>query len=120
GDDYKRADLHAAIDKFVKAGRTPEAYAELAQTVTALRPHMDRAVAKEAELRMVVLALGPVQQVQAKSLPERIEALALTVCPTLLAPAIAADAPLVVRDPRAPELVPKPNEDPDQYIIRLC
>ncbi len=119
-DDYKRGELITAVDKFVKAGRTPEAYAELARTVTALRPHFDRAVGKEAELRMIVLALGPIQQMQTKSMRERIDTLALTVWPTLLAPTISADAPLVVRDPRAPELLPKPGEDPDQYLVRLC
>lgn len=119
-DDYKHGALVAAVDKFVKANRTPEAYVELSQTISALRPHMDRTVGKEAELRMVVLALGPVQQQQTKSMRERIDALALTVWPTLLSPEIAADTPLLVRDPRAGELVPKPGEDPDQYIIRLC
>ncbi len=119
-EDYQHAALVAAVDKFVKANRTPEAYAELSQTVSALRPQMDRAVGKEAELRAIVLALGPVQQQQSKSMRERINTLALTVWPTLLAPEIAADTPLVVRDPRAGELAPKPGEDPDQYIIRLC
>ena len=119
-DDYRHGALIVAVDKFVKANRTPEAFAELAQTVIALRPHMDRAVGKEAELRTVVLALGPVQQQQTKSMRERIDTLALTVWPALLSPEIAADTPLVVRDPHAGELLPKPGEDPDQYIIRLC
>lgn len=119
-DDYKHGALVAAVDKFVKANRTPEAYAELAQTVTALRPDMDREVGREAELRMVVLALDPIQKLQTKSMRERVETLALTVWPTLLAPPISADTPLVVRDPRAAELLPKPGEDPDQYMIRLC
>jgi len=119
-DDYKQKELVLAIDKFVKANRTPEAYAELSQTVSALRPSMDRTVGREAELRMIVLALGPVQQLQTKSIRERIDALALTVWPTLLSPPISADTRLVVHDARAPELLPKPGEDPDQYIIRLC
>lgn len=119
-DNYKHGALVVAVDKFVKANRSPEAYAELAQTVSSLRPHFDRQVGKEAELRMVVLALGPIQQYQTKPMRERLEALALTVWPTLLSPAISADSPLVVHDARAPELLPKPGEDPDQYIIRLC
>src|SRR5688572_11673186 len=69
-DDYKQRELVSAIDKFVKANRTPEAYAELSQTVLALRPSMDRTVGREAELRMIVLALGPVQQLQSKSIRE--------------------------------------------------
>jgi hypothetical protein len=119
-DDYKHGALVAAVDNFVKANRTPEAFTELSQTISRLRPHMDRSVGKEAELRTVVLALGPVQQQQTKSMRQRIDALALTVWPTLLSPEIAADTPLIVRDPRAGELLPKPGEDADQYIIRLC
>jgi hypothetical protein len=119
-DDFKHDALTSAVDKFVKAGRTPDAYAELAATVAQLRPSFDRQVAKEAELRMIILALGPIQSMQTKSLRERTDALALTVWPTLLSPAIAADAPLIVRDTRAPELLPKPGEDPDQYLLRLC
>ncbi|MGN6105341.1 MAG: hypothetical protein ACTHU0_09580, partial [Kofleriaceae bacterium] len=42
--DYNHGALRAAVDAFVQAGRTPDAYAELAQTVLQLRPGMDRAV----------------------------------------------------------------------------
>src|SRR5688572_28691374 len=70
-DDYKHGALVAAVDKFAKANRTPEAYAELSQTITALRPQFDRQVGKEAELRLVVLALGPIQQYQTKPMRER-------------------------------------------------
>ena len=42
----------AAIDKFVKANRTAEAFADLAAAVSQLRPAFDRQVAKEAELRI--------------------------------------------------------------------
>lgn len=118
--DYNHAALTAAVDKFVAAGRTAEAYAELARSVVTLRPGMDRAVADEAELRMVVLALDPVKPLQSRPMAERVAALALTVWPTLLAPAIEADALLVVRDPKAPEIPPKPGEDANQYLIRLC
>jgi hypothetical protein len=120
GDDYKHGALVTAVDKFVAAGRTADAFAELSQSVVQLRPHMDRTVGKEAELKLVTLAIAPVQAAQAKPLRERIETLALTVWPTLIAPPIAADKLLEVRDPKAPELVPKPGEDPDQYLVRLC
>ena len=119
-DDYKHGALIAAVDKFVAGGRTPEAYAELAQTVATLRPRMDRTVAREAELKLVTLALHPIQTMGAKPIRARIEALALTVWPTLLAPPIEADALFEVRDPRAHELVPKPGEDPAAYMVRLC
>jgi hypothetical protein len=119
-DDYKHDAVVAGIDKFVKANRSPEAYAELAKTIASLRPQMDRTVGKEAELKMIVLALGPVQAMQTKSSRERVDALALTVWPTLLAPPIAADVMLAVHDPKAAELAAKPGEDPAQYMERLC
>src|SRR5690348_11988082 len=65
-DDYKHGALVTAVGKFVAAGRTADAYAELAQTVVTLRPHMDRTVAREAELKLVALALHPIQAAQAK------------------------------------------------------
>jgi hypothetical protein len=119
-DDYKHDALVAGIDKFVKANRSPEAYAELAKTVASLRPQMDRTVGKEAELKMIVLALGPVQAAQNKPIRDRADALALTVWPTLIAPPIAADAMLAVHNPKTPELAAKPGEDPSQYLERLC
>jgi hypothetical protein len=119
-DDYKHDAVVAAIDTFVKANRSPEAYAELAKAVASMRPQMDRTVGKEAELKMIVLALAPVQAMQAKSIQERIDGLALTVWPTLLAPPIAADVMLAVHDPKAAELAAKPGENPAQYIERLC
>jgi hypothetical protein len=118
--DYNHAALVSAVDKFVAAGRTPAAYAELAQTALALRPGMDRSVAQETELKLMVLALAPVQSVQAKPMPDQAAALALTVWPTLLAPEIEADGLLDKRDPRAALLLPQPNDDARGYLIRIC
>jgi hypothetical protein len=118
--DYHKTDLLHAVDKFVAAGRTPAAYAELAQTVLALRPGMDRSVAQEAELKLMVLALAPVQSVQAKPMSEQVAALALTVWPTLLAPEIEADTLLDKRDPKAAAMLPESGEDARRYLIRLC
>lgn len=118
--DYGRTALLQAIDKFVAAGKTPAAYGELAKTETSLRPGMDKAVADEAELRMLVLALPPVQAMQDQPIEARVAALALTVWPTLLAPRIEADALLQVRNPKAGELVVQPGEDPQAYLVRLC
>lgn len=119
-DDYKHTELVQAVDKFVSAGRTADAFAELSQTVSTLRPQMDRAVGKEAELKIVTLALGPMQAMQSKPMREKLDTLALTVWPTLLSPRIAADTILQVHDPNAALMMPKPGEDPDQYITRLC
>src|SRR5215470_418055 len=104
--DYNHGPLLAAVDKFVAAGRTPEAYAELSRSVLALRPGMDRSVAQEAELKLIVLALAPVQSVRGKSMTEQIDALATTVWPALLVPAIEADDLLTRRDPKADAILP--------------
>ncbi len=118
--DYNHGALRTAIDKFVADGRTPAAYGELAQTVRTLRSGMDRSIADEAELKMIVLALAPVQAVAAKPMSAQLEELALTVWPTLLAPEIRADEVLVRRDAHAAEIYPKPGETPREYLLRLC
>jgi hypothetical protein len=120
GSDYNHGPWLGAVDKFVAAGRTPEAYAELSQTAFALRSGMDRTVAKETELKLMVLALAPVQAVQAEPIAKQVEALALTVWPTLLAPVFASDGLIVKRDTRALELMPKPGEDAASFLTRLC
>ncbi len=117
--DYGHKALQRAVDEFVQTGRTPEGYAQLAQKILAIRPAMDRSVAEEAELKLVVLALGPMQAVQQKTIAEQIEALALTVWPTLLADPIIADAVVLKRNPK-PELMPRAEEDGRAYIQRLC
>lgn len=118
--DYNHASLLSSVDKYVATGRTPQAYGELSARVFDLRSGMDRAVAKEAELKLMVLALAPVQSVHAKPMTEQIDALALTVWPTLLAPVLEADALVVKRDPRSAVLMPKPGEDAGTYLRRLC
>ncbi|HEX4421627.1 MAG TPA: hypothetical protein VH165_27130 [Kofleriaceae bacterium] len=118
--DYNHGAMLVAVDKFVAGGRTPAAYGELSQTAFELRPGMDRSVARETELKLMVLALPPVQAVHAKPMAEQIDALALTVWPTLLAPEFEADDLLLKRDPKAAAMMPKPGEDARAYLIRLC
>ena len=117
--DYNHGELQAAVDKFVTAGRTPRAYAELARTTLALRPGMDRSTAEQAELRLVVLALAPIRSVAALPIDDQVDALALTVWPTLLAPPIEADGILRRRE-SAPAVLPRPDEAPRPYLERLC
>ncbi|MEP6865769.1 MAG: hypothetical protein ABJE66_34435 [Deltaproteobacteria bacterium] len=119
-EDYNHAKLVAAVDTFIAAQRTPVAYGELAKKVTALRPGMDATVAAEAERRMVVLALAPETSVKESTTAEQINALALTVWPTLLTPPIEADQLMRVRDPKMAQIPAKPGEDPSSYILRLC
>ena len=118
--DGNHGALLTAVDKFVAGGRTPDAYAELSQTAFRLRSGMDRSVAREVELKLLVLALAPVQSVHAKAMSEQVDALALTVWPTLIAPVFEADDLVVKRDPRAAEMMPKPGEDPRTFLVRLC
>lgn len=118
--DYNQGAMLLAVDKFVASGRTPAAYAELAQTAFELRSGMDRTVAEDTELKLMVLALPPVQSVQGKSMDEQVEALALTVWPTLIAPEFEADELLFKRDPKAAAMMPKPGETSRSYLIRLC
>lgn len=118
--DYNHGPLLAAVDTFVASGRTPAAYAELSQTVVALRAGMDHTIAKEAELKLVVLALAPVQSVHARTMPEQVDALALTVWPALLAPELEADDLLARHDPRAAAMMPQSREDARSYLVRLC
>lgn len=118
--DYNQGELVAAVDKFVAARRTPEAYANLSSTVLALRGGMDRTVGNEAELKLIVLALAPLKEASKLPLAEHIDTLATTVWPTLLAPRIEADAILIKRDPKAADWFPKPGEKPRDYLQRLC
>jgi hypothetical protein len=118
--DYNHAALVAAVDKFVAAGRTPDAYAALSQTAFALRSGMDHAVAQDTELKLIVLALAPVRSVETKPIPEQVAALGLTVWPTILAPPFEADDLVVKRDASASALMPSPGEDAHTYLLRLC
>jgi hypothetical protein len=118
--DYNRGALLTAVDKFVKDGRTPEAYRDLAAKVHELRAGMDRTIGEEAELKLLVLALAPVQSVSAKPMAEQVEELALTVWPTLLGQEVEADKVLINRDPRWLEFQPKQGEDARGYLTRLC
>jgi biopolymer transport protein ExbD len=118
--DYNHAGLLTAVDAFVAAGRTPAAYAELSATASKLRPGMDRTVASETELKLLVLALAPVESVHGKPIDPQIDALALTVWPTLLAPVFAIESAVAKRDDRAAVSLPLSNEPARAYLQRLC
>jgi hypothetical protein len=118
--DYNHLALQTAVDEFVANGRTPQAYGDLARAALKLRPGMDRSVSEEAELKLVVLAFGPVNSMQGKPIAEQVETLALAVWPTLLSPRIAADEVVVKRDPKAVQLMPQSGEEPKAYLERLC
>ncbi len=113
GADYHHKELDAAITKFVADGRTPAAFGELARLVHMLRAGMDRSVAEEAERKLIVLALDPVKAVADQPAQAQAQVLATTVWPALLEPAIEADTPLDVHDPKSFELAPHAGEAPD-------
>ncbi len=118
--DYNEHALQAAIDEFVTNGRSAPAFADLAKNALRLRSGMDRTVADEAELKLLVLALPPMESAQSKPMAEQVETLALTVWPTLLAPAITADEVMIKRDPKVAMLLPQGGEDARAYLQRLC
>jgi hypothetical protein len=120
GDDYHHAEVLSAVDRFVAAGRTPAAFAVLAATFKQLRTGMDHSVADEAERKLVVFALDPTRAFADKPMAVQEAALATTVWPALLEPAIEADTPLDIHDPKSLELAPRPNEDAPDYLQRLC
>jgi hypothetical protein len=119
-NDYNAGALQTAVDAFVTAGRSPEAYAQLAQRVLALRSGFDRTTAEQAELKLMVLALAPMRQYADKPIGERVAALALTVWPTLLGKEIEADEVLRQRDAARADLPPHEGEQPGAYLERLC
>jgi hypothetical protein len=119
-NDYNLGKLKAAVAKFVAAGRTAPAFAELARTMLELRPGFDRSTAEQAELSLVVLALDPVKAVADKPMSEQVATLALTVWPALLAKELEADEILRRRDPRADEVLPAKDETPAKWVERVC
>jgi hypothetical protein len=119
-NDYNHGALQAAIAKFVTANRTPAAYHELWHTILELRPAMDRITAEQAELSLVVLALGPMKAAKDRPMTEQVESLALTVWPILIAKEIEADEILRKRDVKKDEILPKQGEVPGAWLQRIC
>lgn len=119
-NDDRYVKLIAAVDGFIAANRTPAAFGVLATAIAALRPGMDAALARDAERRVLVLALAPVKSVADRPMPQQVEALALTVWPTLLGPPIEAEALYSVRNPKTQQIPPQTSESPSQYVLRLC
>lgn len=121
--DYGREQLHQAIAAFVKADRSPAAYAVLAARVRDLLPTMDKAVADEAELKLTVLALAPIQALKDVPIAAQTEALATTVWPTAYAPPLRASTQLrntVANADEVADVAPQPGEPTAAYLQRLC
>lgn len=120
--DYGREQVHKAVAAFVAAGRSPAAYAAFARRIRELQPTMDKSVAEEAELKLTVLALAPVQALKDVPVGTQASALALTVWPTAFAEPLRATTQLrsVLADEVAVQLNPLPDETTDAYMLRLC
>lgn len=102
----------AQVERFVAAGRTSDAYAELAVGL-AYAAVGDPAIAPTAELRVVSLAVPLAEAMRSRPIVEQVDALALTVWPALLAPSLTARTPSF-------DFAPLPGEDGDEYVARLC
>ncbi|HEY4175351.1 MAG TPA: hypothetical protein VGM90_00895 [Kofleriaceae bacterium] len=118
--DYNERELQTAVDKYVAAKKTPAAFKALSIELKRLRAGMDHTVAEQAELRLITLALTPVDAVKTNTMPEQVEALALDVWPTLLQKPLAADEVLSNPDPGEALLQPLADEDAREYLRRLC
>ncbi len=102
GADYGLRALLDAAALSAEKPRSAEAYKLFADKVEALRPGFDESVAKEAELRLVFRALGPLAANEALPPAKRVALLATTVWPTALG----------VRS--------RPDETPHAYLSRVC
>jgi len=118
--DYNHGELLAAIDRFVAAGRSAMAFGVLASEVAALRRGMDENVAQEAERRMLVLALDPVEVVAERPLDEQVSALSTTVWPFALSAPLGDAAPTGKVAEREQALKVRAGEGPSEYLERLC
>jgi hypothetical protein len=120
--DYGREQVHQAVAAFVAQGRTPAAYAAFARRINELQPTMDKSVAEEAELKLTVLALAPVQALKNVPVGTQATALALTVWPTAFSEPLRATTQLrsVLADEVAVQLSPLPGETTEAYMLRLC
>jgi hypothetical protein len=118
--DYNRAALTAAIERYVAAGRSPEAYGELASELAALRGGMDQTVAEDAELHLTLLAEPAIAAVRERPIAEQTQRLAKTVWAVALAPRITMPAPDGWRSPAEAATAPRPEETPAGYVLRLC
>lgn len=113
-DDRERGELSTAVEAFVQSGRTPDAYRAFAETIASMRARMSTTVVREAELRLVTLAIAPVESVRDAPLPEQARALGLTVWPHLLGP------PLTSTRTDTRNLIPRHGESLDHYLDRVC
>ena len=94
--------LAAAMGESARAGASAQAYRELVLAIEELRPLHDPDLERRAERKLVFSALSPLAARAEASLPDQVEALALTVWPTAL------------------DIEPRDGEGANDYLERLC
>lgn len=99
---YGHSELVAAVRRFSTTTRSPASYRELGRTIAALRPRFDATVASEATRHLIFLAVEPLDAFFDQPLEAQVDALALTVWPTVL------------------DVEPLQGETPAGYMDRLC
>ncbi len=100
--DFGRGELLAAVDEAAKDPTSPKVIAGLAARIAELRPQFNNPVEKEAERKLVFLALFPLEAQFTEPVDRQLEALALTVWPIAL------------------RVEPEKGETPAQYASRVC
>ncbi len=100
--DFGRTALIEAIVKLSEAPTSPEAFQSFALRVDELMPLFNRDVKREAELRVCVLAIGPLQHQLDEPQSDQMQAFALTVWPSVL------------------QIATRESESVSDYIRRLC
>jgi len=110
-ENHEASSTHAAVDRFVKSGRSPRAFGHLSSTIEEIRGSED-VVALDAELRLLALAAPLVESARSRGLAREVDELALTVWPTLLSAPLTGAA--------RPTVVPRDSESPRDYVARLC
>lgn len=102
GADFGRTALVNAIVKLSERPQDASAYAAFAARIEEIRPLFNREIAKEAELRLNVLAVAPLSAGLTQSHEKQMEQFATAVWPTILS------FPL------------EPGETVSSYVLRLC
>jgi len=100
--DFGRGELLAAVDAAAADPTSPKVIATLAARIEELRPQFNDPVAKEAERKLVFLALFPLESQFTEPVDEQLEALGLTVWPIAL------------------RVAPEKGETARSYASRVC
>jgi hypothetical protein len=100
--DFGRSALIEAVVILSKSPKSPEAFLTFTKRVDELTPFFSRAMKREAELRVCVLAIGPLQANFDAPPVEQMENLGVTVWPAVL------------------QIPVQEGETSSDYVARLC